>query len=111
MFESVGNFFDSVGSFFRSGYDTVKDFVGGAYDSAKGAVSGVYDTGKTIVVTLHDDVVSYAKGVKDVATSTIKEGGSVIRHGEDTIEGIGKSFAFPLAIAAGVVGFAYLNKK
>jgi len=83
-------FFDGVSSFFGN----VKDFF----------VQGVTDVGKNVVVTLHDDVVGYAKGVKEVAQGAINKGGDVIQHGEDTIGGIAKSFSWPLTIVAGGLG-------
>ena len=66
------------------------------------------ETGKQVVTTLHDDVVGYAKGVKDVATGIVNKTGDVVTHAEDTVGDVGKAFSWPLTIGAVVLGGAYL---
>lgn len=100
-------FFDRVDSFFSN----VKDFFVSYWNKGKEVVSGVIDTGKTVVVTLHDDVLGYAKGIKDVAMNVVNKGGDVIQHGEDTLGDVAKSFSWPLILVGGAAGLYLLNKK
>ena len=81
------------------------------YNKGKEIVSGAVDTGKQVVQTLHDDVVGYAKGVKDTVDKTVGKVENVVVHGEDTIGDVGKSFAWPLGIGAAIVGGMFLMKK
>ncbi len=97
-------FFDGVSSFFGNVKDFFVQGVTDVWNKGKEIVGGVIDTGKNVVVTLHEDVVGYAKGVKEVAQGAINKGGDVIQHGEDTIGGIAKSFSWPLTIVAGGLG-------
>ena len=65
FFDSIGNFFGNVKNFFVGAKDYVVDKVSSVWNGGKEIVSGVVETGKQVVTTLHDDVVGYAKGVKD----------------------------------------------
>lgn len=111
FFDSIGNFFQNTKDFFIGVKDRIVDTVSGVWNKGKEIVSGVIDTGKNVVVTLHDDVRDYAKGVGNIAQSAINKGGEVIVHGEDTIGDIGKSFSWPLVLAGAGVGLYMLNKK
>lgn len=104
MFESVTNFFGKVKQFFVNTYETVTNKVSAVYH-------GVVDTGKEVVTTIHQDIRDYAQGVGRVADNIVNKGGDVLLHGEDTIGGIGKSFAWPLTIGAAAIAGVYLMKK
>ena len=111
FFDSIGNFFQNTKDFFIGVKDRIVDTVSNVWNGGKQVVSGVIDTGKTVVVTLHEDLVGYAKGVKEVAQGAINKGGDVIQHGEDTLGGIAKSFSWPLTFVGAGLGIYLLTKK
>lgn len=111
FFDGVKSFFGNVGTFFGNVKDKIVDTVSNVWNGGKQVVSGVIDTGKTVVVTLHEDLVGYAKGVKEVAQGAINKGGDVIQHGEDTLGGIAKSFSWPLTFVGAGLGIYLLTKK
>ena len=57
--------------------------------------------GESIVKVLHNDVINAASGY----TQAVK---SVFTGAENTIEGVGKSFSFPLLIIGAAVGGLFL---
>lgn len=108
MFEIFSNFFGGVKKFFTQ---TIPDTISGVINKGKEIVSGVVDTGKKVVTTLHDDVTNYAKGVKEVAQGVTNSAENIVKHGEDTVGDLGKSFAWPLTIGAVALGGILLVKK
>lgn len=111
FFDSVGSLFGNVKDFFVGVKDKAVEVASGVWNKGKEIVSGVVDTGKAVVTTLHDDVVGYARGVKEVAQGAINKTGDVIVQGENVIGDVGKSFSWPLTIVGGGLAVYLLTKK
>ena len=101
-------FFDNLGKSISSAFKSVKSTVSNVVQSkefksvvsdVKSAVVDVYNTGKSIVTT-----------PARLADKALDKGADLISKGEDTIGGLGKSLAIPLAIGAVVIVLVLLKK-
>jgi phage-related protein len=108
MFESIRNLFGGVRDFFVGAYEKVRDTVTGAYEKVTGTVSNV-------VGTVYGDIKSGVQGAGNIVNNVVTAGKDVIEHGQNviggTIQSVGQSFSWPLALAGGAVAIYFLSKK